>query len=157
MKISPADLYRNSLTDLKIWNPINLENGILEEGVDYFLNLLDVKKYWKENLKIKDSEMIRKEIEKVMRCEIGLLEGTEEIEMDFSQNVPENMSPNLTENVLEITDDVLDNNFQAETLPIAKKKKKTISNFSGPTSQSSKLYFYLSFLIICSFVIIYLH
>ena len=54
LKIGSSDLYRNGLTDLRNWTVINLKNGVLKEGTDYFFNLLDVKHYWKDNLKPKE-------------------------------------------------------------------------------------------------------
>ena len=98
LKINPADLYRNGLTDLRKWKPINLENGILKEGIDYFLNKLDVKKYWKENLKIKCTETLRKEIEKEHSSSPGM-EDSAEVEMDFPVIFPKNV-PQTSANIL---------------------------------------------------------
>jgi hypothetical protein len=46
-------MFRNGNTDLADWIPQNIENGALKEGIDYFLNIYDVKKFWKENIKRK--------------------------------------------------------------------------------------------------------
>ena len=53
---APSDMYRNGLTDLADWIPQNIENGLLKEGVDYFLNLFEVKRYWKDNIEVKVKE-----------------------------------------------------------------------------------------------------
>jgi hypothetical protein len=44
-------MYRNGKTDLADWIPQNIANGILKEGLDFFLNLSDVKKFWRDNIK----------------------------------------------------------------------------------------------------------
>jgi hypothetical protein len=48
---APSDMYRNGKTDLADWIPQNIANGILKEGLDFFLNLSDVKKFWRDNVK----------------------------------------------------------------------------------------------------------
>ena len=48
---APSDMYRNGKTDLADWIPQNIANGILKEGLDFFLNLSDVKKFWRDNIK----------------------------------------------------------------------------------------------------------
>ena len=127
LKINPADLYRNGLTDLRKWKPINLENGILNEGIDYFLNKLDVKKYWKENLKIKETEIVRKEIEK----EYSSVSGTEssaEAEMIF----PESSQKNVLRNVIQTSGNILSANSRIGLPSILKKrirnKKSNVSS-----------------------------
>ena len=44
-------MYRNGKTDLADWIPQNIANGMLKEGLDFFLNLSDVKKFWRDNIK----------------------------------------------------------------------------------------------------------
>lgn len=60
---APSDMYRNGLTNLADWIPQNIENGLLKEGVDYFLNLFEVKRYWKDNIEVnfkeKEKDMVR--------------------------------------------------------------------------------------------------
>ena len=57
---APSDMYRNGLTDLADWIPQNVEHGLLREGVDYFLNLFEVKKYWKDHIEGKgEQDMVR--------------------------------------------------------------------------------------------------
>ena len=53
---APSDMYRNGLTDLADWIPQNVEHGLLREGVDYFLNLFEVKKYWKDHIEGKGEQ-----------------------------------------------------------------------------------------------------
>lgn len=50
-RCTPSDMFRNGNTDLADWIPQNIENGALKEGIDYFLNIYDVKKFWLENIK----------------------------------------------------------------------------------------------------------
>lgn len=62
---APSDMYRNGLTDLADWTPQNVENGLLQEGLDYFLNLFEVKRYWKSHMEDKSKEQVQeKEKEK---------------------------------------------------------------------------------------------
>ena len=50
-KCAPSDMYRNGALELSEWIPQNIANGHLKEGSDFFLNLSDVKKFWRDNMK----------------------------------------------------------------------------------------------------------